>query len=109
MVIFASVILKLPYLNNPISDWHSWNQISTMATTARYIAQDGLESVIIPGQSVLTGSVFSCMVSHDHLSDFESAPMSQQWYKTVHITANKMMNAFHHLFLIKFQTAIKIV
>ncbi len=42
-----AILLKLPYIANPISDWHSWNQISTMAN-ARYIAQEGVSAFFHP-------------------------------------------------------------
>lgn len=45
VIVLASILLKLPYVNNPISDWHSWNQISTMAT-ARYIVQEGVDAIL---------------------------------------------------------------
>ena len=38
-IFLAAIILKIPYITNPISDWHSWNQISTMAV-AKHIAFD---------------------------------------------------------------------
>ena len=43
-IVLLSIGLKLPYINNPVSDWHSWNQISTLAT-ARYIVRDGIYAV----------------------------------------------------------------
>lgn len=52
LVLIMGLLLKLPYINNPISDWHSWNQTSTMAN-ARYIAQDGLDALLHPKVDVL--------------------------------------------------------
>ena len=43
-IVFSNIVLKLPFINNPISDWHSWNQITTVAT-ARYIVEDGWASL----------------------------------------------------------------
>jgi hypothetical protein len=42
-----AILLKLPYISNPVSDWHSWNQISTMAN-ARYIAKEGVSAFLHP-------------------------------------------------------------
>lgn len=42
-----AILLKLPYISNPVSDWQSWNQISTMAN-ARYISQEGINAFLHP-------------------------------------------------------------
>jgi hypothetical protein len=47
LIVFLAILLKLPYISNPISDWHSWNQISTMAN-ARYIAKEGVSAFLHP-------------------------------------------------------------
>ena len=39
LIFLAAIVIKIPYITNPISDWHSWNQISTMAV-AKHIAFD---------------------------------------------------------------------
>ena len=43
-IVLSNIVLKLPFINNPISDWHSWNQVTTVAT-ARYIVEDGWTSL----------------------------------------------------------------
>ena len=43
-IVLSNIVLKLPFINNPISDWHSWNQVTTVAT-ARYIVEDGWASL----------------------------------------------------------------
>lgn len=43
IIALLAVLLKLPFITNPISDWQSWNQVTTMAN-AKYIYQEGWDA-----------------------------------------------------------------
>ncbi|MBU3915940.1 glycosyltransferase family 39 protein [bacterium] len=59
-----SILLKLPFIDAPISDWHSWNQVSTVSN-ARYIYNEGIDAFWHPKEDLFesvnsqTNSVFA--------------------------------------------------